>query len=116
MTKIETNLEHFLHDIETFYDYTAWFFTTVNCVELDSDSVEIQYIFSKYRTIDETVVYFMSIPYDAIVPSISSLIPSAIMSEREIVDLFGISIEGIEKGLYLDSDSEQTPLKGGCSV
>ena len=116
MDKRETTLQTFMKDLETFYDYKAWFFTTVNCVELDAQSVEMQYIFSKYGAIDEIVIYFMKINYSDTIPTITPLIPSAIMSEREIVDMFGVNIEGITKGLYLDEDSVQTPLKGGCSV
>ncbi len=33
------------------------------------------------------------------------------MSEMEIVDLFGLKIQTIKKGLYLDETSQQTPLK-----
>ena len=41
------------------------------------------------------------------------IVPSAIISQRELVDMFDIEIEGSEKGLYLDEDSMQAPLSCG---
>jgi Ni,Fe-hydrogenase III component G len=42
------------------------------------------------------------------------------MGEREVVDMFGLTIEGIEGKLYLSDDSLKTPLKtmglGGCEL
>lgn len=113
MDKTETTLQTFMKDLEEFYNYKEWFFTTVNCVEIDESSAEIQYIFSKYGEIDMIKIFFMKIDYTDTLPSITPLIPSAIMSEREIVDMFGIKIEGITKGLYLEEDSLQTPLRKG---
>jgi NADH:ubiquinone oxidoreductase subunit C len=110
MEKIETNLENLVSDIEKFYDYKVWEFLTLNGVKIDEETTEIQYIFSKYNVIDEVVIYYAYVKKDEIVPSIVELIPSAIISQREIVDMFGIEVEGSEKGLYLDEDSLSAPL------
>jgi NADH:ubiquinone oxidoreductase subunit C len=64
---------------------------------------------------DEIVIFYDEIDYTQIIPSIVEIIPSAIISQRELVDMFGVSIEGSEKGLYLDEDSLQMPLSG-CMI
>jgi hypothetical protein len=33
------------------------------------------------------------------------------MSEMEVVDLFGLKINNVNKGLYLDETSTKTPLR-----
>jgi len=88
----------------------VWEFLTLNGVSIDEETTEIQYIFSKYNAIDEVVIYFTNVKKDETVPSITAIIPSAIISQREIVDMFGIEVEGSEKGLYLDEDSLSAPL------
>jgi len=115
MKKIKIELEELREKIKEFYDARLWHFITLNGVTLDEKSIEIQWIFSKYEALDELVVYFCEIEPTQIVPSIEDIIPSAIISQREIVDLFGVNIEGSEKGLYLDEDSLQMPL-GSCSM
>lgn len=115
MQKIETNLENLVTDIEKFYDYKIWEFLTLNGVKIDEETTEIQYIFSKYNAIDEVVIYCINVKQDEIIPSITDIIPSAIISQREIVDMFGIEVEGSEKGLYLDEDSVSAPL-AACGI
>lgn len=115
MQKIESNLENIREDIKKFYDYKKWHFVTMNGVALDDDMLEVQWIFAKYETMDENVIYYVNIKYDEVVPSVEDLIPSSIISQREIVDMFGVEVEGSAKGLYLDEDSPQMPLRG-CKV
>lgn len=115
MTKIEVTLESIRDVIKEFYDYKKWHFLTLNGLALEGEKMEVQWIFSKYETLDEIVVYYAVIAYGDTVPSVVDMIPSAIISQRELVDMFGVRVEGSEKGLYLDEDSEQTPLKG-CAI
>lgn len=112
MRKIETTFETLLADIEAFYDPKQWHFLSVNGVDLGEGKIELQWIFSKYGVMDEIVIYFTLSDYETPVPSVVSLIPSAIMGEREIVDMFGLKVDGAERGLYLDKDSSQHPLRG----
>lgn len=111
MKKIETTLSTLLDDLGRFYDPRKWHFLTVNGIDLGEGKVELQWIFSKYGTKDDVVIYYLQSDYDTPVPSVVSLIPSAFMGEREIVDMFGLSIEGAGRGLYLDEDSRQHPLR-----
>lgn len=115
MQKIESSLEKIRDDIKSFYDYKKWHFVTMNGVTLDDDTLELQWIFAKYETMDENIIYYTNIKYDEVVPTIEDLIPSSIISQRELVDMYGIEIEGSEKGLYLDEDSPKMPLRG-CKV
>lgn len=112
MQKIETTRECFMADIEAFYDASQWHFITINCLDT-GEGFEVQYFFAKYECVDEVVCYYFHSPYEAQIPSIVPLIPSAYLGEGEMVDMFGIEIEGIQKGMFLDEDSLQTPLRRG---
>jgi len=111
MRKFETAFETLLADIKRFYDPKVWHFVTVNGVAIDGNTIELQWIFSKYGVKDEIVAFYLLCGFDAKVPSLIPLIPSAIMGEREVVDMFGLDIENAQKGLYLDEDSLQAPLR-----
>jgi Ni,Fe-hydrogenase III component G len=112
MTKIETTLATLLSDIGTFYEPKKWHFLSVNGIDLGEGKIELQWIFSQYGVKDEVVIYYALSDYETPVPSLASLIPSSFMGEREIVDMFGLSVEGAERGLYLDKDSLPHPLRG----
>lgn len=112
MKKIETTLTTLLNDIGAFYEAKKWHFLSVNGIDLGEGKIELQWIFSKYGVKDEVVIYYAISDYDTSVPSIVTLIPSSIMGEREIVDMFGLRVDGAESGLYLDKDSLAHPLRG----
>jgi NADH:ubiquinone oxidoreductase subunit C len=112
MRKIETTLSSLLADIGTFYEPRKWHFLSVNGIDLGEGKIELQWIFSAYGMKDEIVIYYALSDYETPIPSLVSLIPSAIMGEREIVDMFGLSVDGTERGLYLDEDSMPHPLRG----
>ncbi len=112
MTKIETTLATLTSDIEAFYLPKEWHFLSVNGIDLGGGKIELQWIFSRYGVKDEIVIYYALSDYETAVPSIVSLIPSAIMGEREIVDMFGLKVDGAQRGLYLDPDSLPHPLRG----
>jgi ech hydrogenase subunit D len=111
MKKIETTLSTLLNDIGAFYLPKQWHFISINGIDLGEEKIELQWIFSKYGVKDEVVIYYAISDYDTPVPSLVSLIPSSIMGEREIVDMFGLSVEGAQRGLYLDEDSMPHPLR-----
>ena len=112
MRKIETTFTTLLNDIGAFYIPKEWHFLSVNGIDLGEGKIELQWIFSKYGVKDEVVLYYALSDYETPVPSIVPLIPSSIMGEREIVDMFGLTVEGAERGLYLDEDSLPHPLRG----
>lgn len=111
MTKIETTLATLTRDIEAFYLPREWHFLSINGIDLGEGKIELQWIFSRYGVKDEIVIYYALSDYETPVPSLVSLIPSAFMGEREVVDMFGLKVEGAERGLYLDEDSLPHPLR-----
>ncbi len=115
MKKIEVTLNNVREEILEFYDAKKWHFLTLNGVALEDEKTEIQWIFSQYEAFDEIVIMFAEIACGDVVPSIVDIVPSAIISQREFVDMFGIEVDGSEKGLYLDQDSLQMPLSS-CKV
>lgn len=115
MQKTEIDIDKVYEEIERFYKPREWHFLTLNGVALDEETLEVQWIFSRYEALDDVVIYFSHISYDTLIPSIVDIIPSAIISQRELVDMFGVDVEGSEKGLYLDEDSMQKPL-AGCAL
>ena len=112
MRKIETTLPTLLKDIGAFYRPEAWHFLTINGIDLGEGKIELQWIFSRYLTKNDVVVYYALSDYDTPVPSLVPLIPSAFMGEREIVDMFGLNVDNTVGGLYLDEDSQPHPLRG----
>jgi NADH:ubiquinone oxidoreductase subunit C len=115
MKKIEVTLLNIVEEIKSFYDYKKWHFLTLNALALENEKLEVQWIFSKYGALDDIIIYYAEIGYKDTIPSIVDIIPSAIISQRELVDMFGVEVEGSAKGLYLDEDSQQMPLSG-CSI
>jgi NADH:ubiquinone oxidoreductase subunit C len=93
MKKIEVSLENVRETIKEFYDEREWHFLTLNGVALENDKLEIQWIFSKYEAMDDVVVYFAITGYKDLIPSIEDIIPSAIISQRELVDMFCVEVE-----------------------
>jgi len=112
MMKYETKLATLLADIGAFYEPKKWHFLTLNGIDMGEGKIELQWIFSRYGVKDEVVIYWAISDYETPIPSVVALIPSAFMGEREIVDMFGLTVEGAEKGLYLDEDSLPHPLRG----
>lgn len=111
INKIEINIENMFEKLQGFYKYDEQHFIGLNGVDLGENTLELQYIFSAYAKNDEITIYYMIINYDTTVPSVVEMFPSAFMSEREVVDMFGLNIENSKSGLYLDDDSLKTPLK-----
>ena len=116
MNKKEITLDNLHNRINEFYDKTQYHFLTLNGVALDENTIEVQWIFTQYDNENEIIVFFAKVDQNDIIPSIVDLIPSAIISQRELVDMFGLSVEDTEKGLYLDEDSLQKPLSLGCGI
>ena len=115
MTKIEVTLQSLKEKIADFYDEKIWHFITLNGVALEEEKTEVQWIFSRYETLDDIVIYFSVIKQNEVVPSIVDIIPSASISQRELVDMFGIEVENSSSGLYLDEDSLSMPLSS-CNL
>jgi len=115
MTKIQSSLETIVDDIKEFYIESKHHCLGLSGLALDEEHLEIQWIFCEYGIKDSEKIFYIEVTKDTIIPSIVEFIPSAIISQREIVDMFGLEVEDTTKGLYLDEDSLSAPL-GGCKV
>jgi NADH:ubiquinone oxidoreductase subunit C len=109
--KIKVRLENLKKEIKGFYSEREFHFLTINALSLSEELIELQYIFSLYSDNNDITIIYAEIKPDDRVESITDVIPSAIISQREMVDMFGLNIENSEAGLYLDSDSQQHPLR-----
>lgn len=115
MKKIKVELENIVDEIEKFYDEKSWHFMTLNALSISGDMLEVQWMFLKYDALDEVFVYYVEVKSDEEIPSITHIVPSAIISQMEIVDMFGIKVQNSNSGLYLEKDSKQAPLMG-CGI
>lgn len=110
MKKILTTPETLKADIGRFYQESAHHFIVMNAVEVN-DQMEIQWFFCGYDPPSETICFYMLIPPAALIPSISSIVPSAWVAEAELSDLMNVNIENTEKGFVLEPDSAAGPLR-----
>ena len=111
MNYSEISLEKVVGEIGEFYDAARHHFVTVNGIDLGEGKLELQWIFAAYGEVDGVQVFHLVTDFETPIPSIVPLIPSAYLSEMELVDLFGIRIGEQPKGLYLDPDSRPNPLR-----
>jgi len=103
-------IENLKSSIKEFYKPEVWHYVTLNASDIDG-VCKLQWIFTKYEQKDESIIFEADVEFDSTIDSIADIIPSAIMSEMEVVDLFGLKIKDINSGLYLDETSMKTPLK-----
>lgn len=115
MNKIQSSLETIRNDIELFYQEEKHHFLGLNGISLDENTIEVQWIFCEYGVQNSESVFYVEAKYEDTIPSLVDILPSAIISQRELVDMFGIKVEDTSQGLYLDEDSLATPLKG-CAL
>lgn len=115
MRKIKSSLQDIVQDIQEFYRVKEYHFMTLNGVALEANLIEVQWIFASYEE-GAITLFYVQVSEDALIPSIAHLIPSAMLSQREIVDMFGLKVEDSQRGLYLDEDSLQKPLTLGCAL
>jgi len=113
--KQQSTLETIVSDIENFYDEKLHHFLSLNGLCLAPECFEIQWIFSSYGKKEDAKIFYVEVTSSDVIPSITHILPSAIISQREIVDMFGIEVENTTKGLYLDEDSTSMPL-ASCGI
>ena len=77
-------------------------FSTLVGVDLDDDTIEVVYLFDLRG---ELLHLRISYGFDETIPSISDTFPAATILERELVDLFGVDVEGMEPYLLMEPGS-----------
>jgi len=114
MNKIKSSLESIVKDIEQFYIEDKHHFLSLNGLTLDENTIEVQWIFCEYGKQNSETLFYLDATLEDTIPSIVHILPSAIISQRELIDMFGLDVEDSTKGLYLDEDSLEAPL--GCAI
>lgn len=83
--------ESLLREFETLKS-AGWRFVTITCLEIDQDTLEIIYHFDKDL---ELANYRMQMPKTETLPSLSPVYFSAFLVENEIIDLYGVTFDGL---------------------
>jgi len=116
ITLFDANVDNVVDLIKAWYDEKKYHYVTVNATD-NGGSVTIDWIFSKYYEKNKLVVFRAeNVLYETKIPSIVSVVPSAWISEWELADLFGLDVENAAKGVFIEPDAPQAPLrKGGAN-
>jgi len=113
ITFIEVNVENVVDMIRGWYKEDKYHYVTVNATD-NGGNLTIDWIFSKYYDKNKLTVFRAeNVSYDTKIPSIVSVVPSAWISEWELADLFGLDVENAAKGVFIEPDAPQAPLRKG---
>ncbi|SMO53339.1 Respiratory-chain NADH dehydrogenase, subunit [Balnearium lithotrophicum] len=110
--EIKLPLRDIRRAIKDFYDPEKWHFITVNGTDLGG-KVKLKWFFASYEDVNRYTVFVSEAEYNDEVPTITYIVPSAWIAEWELADLLGLNVEGARKGLFLEPDSPQAPLRRG---
>lgn len=84
-------------------------FSTLVGVDIDDATIEVIYLFDHQ---DELLHLRIRYDFDESIPSISDIFPAATILERELVDMFGVKVDGMEPYLLLEPGSGiKAPLR-----
>jgi Ni,Fe-hydrogenase III component G len=106
----EVTLEEVVDKIAQFYDPNQWNFITINGTDLGG-KIQVDWLFSKYFEKNRIKIFRAFVDYDAKIPSILSIIPSAWLAEWELADMFGLEVEGAQTGVFVAPDAPKAPLR-----
>ena len=113
ITFFEATLDNVVDLIKSWYDESKYHYVTVNATD-NGGSVTIDWIFSKYYEKNKLVVFRVeNVEYSVKIPSIVSVVESAWIAEWELADLFGLDVENATKGVFIEPDAPQAPLRKG---
>jgi len=113
VTIIDASLENIVELIKGWYDANKYHYVTVNATD-NGGNVTVDWIFSKYNEKNKLVVFRAeNVAYNEKIPSIVSVVPSAWIAEWELADLFGLDVENAAKGVFIEPDAPQAPLRKG---
>lgn len=97
-------------EIESFYDPQLWHFVCINGL-FENNELEIQWCFTRIGAHDEWRVLYALAPEDAILPTLADLLPTARMYEGELRDLLDARFENSVKGMFIELDGVNAPLR-----
>lgn len=96
--------------IEEFYDSSIWHFVCINGL-FEEGELEIQWCFTKLDSKEEWKVFYAKAPADSSLPSVADILPTARMYEGELRDLLDANFENSVKGLFIELDGIEAPLR-----
>jgi Ni,Fe-hydrogenase III component G len=108
---VEVELDRVVEEIRNFYDPEKWHFITINGTDLGNGKLQIDWFFSPYGQKNVVKSFRVVVGYDAKIPSILEIIPSAWLAEWELADMFGVEVEGASRGVFVAPDAPQAPLR-----
>ena len=110
ISKERVSMETVRSAVEQFYDPDVWHFACINGL-FENDELEIQWVFTKIGAKDEWKAFYATAPGDAVLPSLADLLPTARMYEGELRDLLDANFENSVKGMFIELDGLQAPLR-----
>lgn len=109
-TKELVTLQEIRSAIVGFYDPEIWHFVCINGL-FENDELEIQWCFAKIGVKNEWKVFYAKAPGDALLPSLADIMPTARMYEGELRDLLDANFENSVKGMFIELDGLEAPLR-----
>lgn len=110
VTKELVSIEEIRAKIIEFYDASVWHFVCINGL-FENEELEIQWSFTKIGAKDEWKLFYAKAPAEALLPSLSDILPTAKMYEGELRDLLGANFDGSVKGMFIEVDGLEAPLR-----
>ncbi len=104
------NIGDIKNKITEFYDNGIWHFVCINGL-FENDELEIHWCFTKIGAKEEWKVFAAKAPVDENLPSVADILPTARMYEGELKDLLGANFEGSVKGMFIEVDGVENPLR-----
>ncbi len=104
------NIEEIKTKITEFYNPTVWHFVCINGL-FENNELEIQWSFTKLGVKDEWKVFYAKAAGDAVLPSVADILPTARMYEGELRDLLDANFENSVKGMFIEVDGLEAPLR-----
>ncbi len=110
VVKEEVNIGEIRAKISEFYDPLIWHFVCISGL-FEEGELEIQWSFTKIGAKEEWKVFAAKVPADDSLPSVADMLPTAKMYEGELRDLLGANFEGSVKGMFIEVDGLEAPLR-----
>jgi Ni,Fe-hydrogenase III component G len=103
-------LEEVKAKIIGFYNPAEWHFVCINGL-FENEELEIQWAFVKMGVKDEWKVFYVKASSEAILPTVADILPTARMYEGELRDLLDANFENSVKGMFIELDGLDAPLR-----
>lgn len=108
---IKVSLDNVRDKIKEFYNFHKYHYVTINATD-NGENITIDWIFSDLNEKNRIYVFRAeNIGYEDFIPSIKDIVKISWLAEFELADLFGLNVEGAQKGVFLEEDSIQAPLR-----